>query len=42
MVEFYIEPFYIRNQSVIGGVQYRNYKRQRIKFNSTIYFLDPK
>jgi hypothetical protein len=42
MVEVYTEPLYNKTQSITGGVTYRNYKRQRIKFNSSIYFLDPR
>jgi hypothetical protein len=42
MVEVHTEPLYNITQSTTGGVTYRSYKRQRIKFNSSIYFLDPK
>jgi hypothetical protein len=41
MVEVHTEPLYNITDSTTGGVTYRNYKRQRIKFNSSIYFLDP-
>lgn len=41
MVEAHTEPLYNITESTTGGVTYRSYKRQRIKFNSSIYFLDP-
>jgi hypothetical protein len=41
MVEVYTEPLYNQTQTTTGGVTYRNYKRQRIKFNISIDFLDP-
>jgi hypothetical protein len=40
MVEVYTVPLYNKTQSTAGGVSYRNYKRQRIKFNSSIHFRD--
>jgi hypothetical protein len=42
MVEVYTEPLQNQTQSTAGGVTYRNYKRQRIKYNSSIYSLDPR